>query len=110
MGKILVSAEDVILILRHDPNSSDPVEAAMILSRTFFDGPELKVPDDKIADVAEAWVIEREIRFIKAEANDEGTPEQQLQARDLTPANFTKQTDVWFEVIVMPVIEEEAQA
>jgi hypothetical protein len=110
MGKVYVTERDVIVIVRHDPNSSDPVDVSSVLSTTFFDGPELKVPEDQLTTVAEQWAIDREIEFIRNEADSDAAMDKPSKewAAALTPENFTKQTDLWFECFTMPMLEATA--
>lgn len=111
MGKVISTASDVIVVLRHDPNSSDAVEAGMVLATTFFNGVGITVPDDDLTATAEAWAVLREINYMVAEAETENFDQaKKAWARSLIPENFTKQTDVWFEAMVMPVFDYEAEA
>lgn len=107
-NQVYVSTRDVIVVLRHDPCSSDIVSVAAVLDRDFFG---VNVPDDAAVAHAETWGIEREIEAIKAETEgDEGplTDEQRLHVASLTPDNFTRKTDLWFEVELVALFDEEA--
>jgi len=113
--KITATKRDVIVVLRHDPNSSDPVDVGMVLSTNFFNGVGITVPEDKLTEVAEAWAVLREIEFIRQEVNtigeDGALDQRQIDwARDLTPDNFTKKTDLWFEAVVMPMLDYEVES
>lgn len=112
--KITATEKDVIVVLRHDPNSSDPVEVAAVLQQGFFDGPGITVPEDKRIEVAEAWAVQREIEFIRADedANADGplTADQRAWARDLTADNFTKKTDIWFSATIIPLLDYEVES
>lgn len=112
MGKVRVSESDVYVILRHDPNSSDIVDVAAVVKPEFLSTFGVTIAKDGEEEFLERWAAQREIEFIRAETygDDDSTPEQLAYARNLTIENFTKQTDLWFQVMLMPVLSEEIQA
>lgn len=111
MGKVYVSQQDVIVVMRHDPNSSDIVTIGAVLGMEFFDSDSESFTDEQLIEKAEAWAIDREIDFIKTEMEDTVevlTQDQQAYVRGLNKDNFTKQTDLWFEPVIMPLLTEQA--
>jgi hypothetical protein len=110
MGKVRVSYADVYVILRHDPNSSDIVDVAAVVEPAFLKSLGITIPKDGENEVLERWATQREIEFIRSETDEYSTQEQIDYAHNLTIENFTKQTDLWFEVMLMPVLATEAEA
>lgn len=102
MGKVSVTSKDVIVVMRHDPNSSDIVDIAIVWDRALFDD-----DDQEALHEAEMQATDREIAFIVADAETENFDQAKRRwANSLTRDNFIKQTDLWFESVIMPVIEE----
>lgn len=99
--------EDVIVILRHDPGSSDIVTADVVLSVTFFDTPSTSYTDEQKIDLAEQWATEREIAFIDNDRREQGEGPDPRFAEDITAQYFTKMTDLWFEPVIMPLIKAQ---
>lgn len=115
--KVIETSRDVLVVLRHDPANSDPVDVAMVLDPELFEGqPNIKVWQEvhgsktQTVEVdmtpAEVYAINREIEYLKTETTKENgcDPVSIKIVQDLTLANFTKKTDLWFEVIEMPLI------
>lgn len=109
-AKVFEVGKDVLVVLRHDPANSDPVDVAMVLDpETMFPG----ITQDRL-DYAERYAIDREIEWIKQNADDaaveagaDNYTDDQMFANSLTIDNFTKKTDLWFEVIEMPLTLRE---
>lgn len=109
MGKVLQTNQDVIVVMRHDPGSSDIVTIGAVLDLRFFVTDDQSFTDEQLIEKAEAWAVDREIDFITTEAMDAEvlTEDQQAYIQSLTPGNFTRQTDLWFEAVIMPLLRAE---
>lgn len=105
MGKVIESGQQVLVVLRHDPASSDPVDVAMVINAETM-WPHLNT-ERQLYKAAEAYAIDREITWIRrdAKAGDyDYRPDAVVWANSLTTETLTKETDIWFEVVEMPVI------
>lgn len=107
MAEVLVAGPDVVIITRWDPANSEPSEVSMVITKGFL-GHQDDAPDEIVVRDAELYACDREVEWIKKESESDGPLNSKSRAylARLNRDTLTKETGIWFDAVVMPLMVE----